>query len=325
MTPFCRVCNALAANAARYYVLEMMFGTRDQFEYFECPACGCLQISAVPGDLSAYYPAAYYSYQIEPRWKIWLKGRRLLHGIGRRSFVGARMSRRYGPDACARAVRLGKVAEDDPVLDVGGGNGAHLRPLRAAGFSNLLCVDPFIKQEVTEPGFKVRRLRLRDITGKFRLVMMHHSFEHMPDQHEVLSAASGLLADDGLLLVRIPVLGYGWRTYGVHWVELDAPRHLFLHTHASLVKLASQHGFELVEVAFDSTELEIWGSEQYRRGIALMAPESYGVNPAASIFSAEDIAGFRKRMAGLNKTGESGRAAFIFRSSALTGNGGVRG
>jgi SAM-dependent methyltransferase len=325
MAQVCRVCGGDASAAACHVVPEMMFGTREQFEYFECPACGCLQISEVPADLSAFYPAGYYSYQIEPWWKVWLKGRRLRHGIGRFSMVGAQMSRLYGPDACARAVHLGNVAEDEAILDVGGGNGAHLRPLRAAGFRSLLCVDPFVKQEVTEPGLKVRRLRIQDVTGKFRLIMMHHSFEHMPDQRDVLRAAFGLLADDGLLLVRIPVLGYGWRTYGVDWVELDAPRHLFLHTRASFEQLASRHGLEIIDVVFDSTELEIWGSEQYRRGVALMAPESYGINPAASLFSTKDIAGFRNRIAGLNKTGESGRAAFILRRSAPTGSDGIRG
>jgi SAM-dependent methyltransferase len=325
MAQHCGVCGAEASNAARHIVREMMFGTREQFEYFECPVCGCLQISNVPRDLSIFYPADYYSYQVEPWWKVWLKGRRLMHGIGMSSLVGAQMASRYGPDVCARAVRLGKIAADEAILDVGGGNGAHLRPLRAAGFRSLLCIDPFVKQDVTEPGLKIRRLRIQDVVGKFRLIMMHHSFEHMSDQHEVLRAAVSLLTDNGLLLIRIPVLGYGWRTYGVDWVELDAPRHVFLHTRASLERLANLHDLELLEVVFDSTELEIWGSEQYRQGIALTAPESYGVNPTASIFSTEDIAGFRRRIVSLNRTGESGRAAFILRRAALIKSDDARG
>jgi hypothetical protein len=309
----CRVCGADASSSASHLVPEMMFGTREEFEYFECPACGCLQISRVPENLSAHYPPGYYSYSIESRWKIWLKGQRLLHDIGRRTMFGARMSRIYGPDVCSRAVRRGAIGENDPILDVGGGNGAHLRPLRAAGFRNLLCVDPFVQQEVCEDGLAVRRMRLQDVQGRFRLIMMHHSFEHMPDPHDILSAAAERLTEDGLLLVRIPVLGYGWREYGISWIELDAPRHLFLHTRSSFEQLATRLSLEVLDVSFDSTELEIWGSEQYRRGIPHMSPESYEVDRSRSIFTAEDIIGFRRKMARLNAAGESGRAAFILR------------
>ena len=39
-----------------------MFGTREEFRYFQCSACSCLQIADIPGDLRAFYPSNYYSY-----------------------------------------------------------------------------------------------------------------------------------------------------------------------------------------------------------------------------------------------------------------------
>ena len=40
----------------------MMFGTRERFAYFECSACGCLQIETVPADMARHYPDNYYSF-----------------------------------------------------------------------------------------------------------------------------------------------------------------------------------------------------------------------------------------------------------------------
>jgi len=291
----------------------MMFGTREQFEYLECHSCGCLQIADVPADLSRHYPADYYSSEIESSFKIFLKSRRLRFDLGEMSLIGRYMSLRYGGDSCAKAIALGNVQRGDAILDVGGGAGTHLRPLRAAGFRHLLCVDPYVQHEVREPGLEIRRAQIAEVDGRFRLIMMHHSFEHMTQPHKVLATVAEKLDADGVLLVRIPVLGFGWRQYGANWIELDAPRHLYLHTRGSFELLANSHGFEVLDVTYDSTEMEIWGSEQYLRGIAHVATNSYGKNPAASIFSQEQIAEFRRQMREMNARGESGRAAFVLR------------
>ena len=42
-----------------------MFGLRDQFDYLECGAYGCLQIDGIPADLDRYYPVAYYANPLE--------------------------------------------------------------------------------------------------------------------------------------------------------------------------------------------------------------------------------------------------------------------
>jgi hypothetical protein len=143
--------------------------------------------------------------------------------------------------------------------------------------------------------------------------MMHHAFEHMPEPHRVLDDVASRLVDHGVVLVRIPVLGHGWRTYGVHWVELDAPRHLYLHSRQSFEELVRRHGFDVVDVSFDSTEMEIWGSEQYAAGVAHRSPRSHEVDPRASMFSPAQIAEYRRTIRELNDRGESGRAAFVLR------------
>ena len=57
----CRICGN-SEILKEYKVKEMMFGIRDEFSYFECGKCGCLQIASIPKDMSKYYPSNYYSY-----------------------------------------------------------------------------------------------------------------------------------------------------------------------------------------------------------------------------------------------------------------------
>jgi hypothetical protein len=85
-----------------------------------------------------------------------------------------------------------------------------------------------------------------------------------------------------------------WEEYGTDWVELDAPRHLYLHSLKSIKLLAKEEDFELVDFFCDSTELEFWGSEQYRRDIPLMSEDSFCINPSKSNFTYREISEFKK-------------------------------
>jgi hypothetical protein len=58
----CKICGNTENNNV-VIAREMMFGFRDEFKYFKCSFCGCLQIVEYPEDLSGYYPETYYSYK----------------------------------------------------------------------------------------------------------------------------------------------------------------------------------------------------------------------------------------------------------------------
>src|SRR5690349_17021613 len=60
--PTCRVCGNAAGNRT-FTAREMQFGFRDEFQYDECARCECLQIAAIPENLSKYYPKDYYSFR----------------------------------------------------------------------------------------------------------------------------------------------------------------------------------------------------------------------------------------------------------------------
>ena len=46
-----------------FKIKEVMFDFRDEFTYFECSKCGCLQITEIPRNMGKYYPSNYYSFK----------------------------------------------------------------------------------------------------------------------------------------------------------------------------------------------------------------------------------------------------------------------
>lgn len=79
------------------------------------------------------------------------------------------------------------------------------------------------------------RSRLTTLQWSLGPILFNHFLEHTPDQLETLQKVSRILADDGVCLVRIPVKTESvWKMYGVDWVQIDAPRHLFIHNGGEL-------------------------------------------------------------------------------------------
>jgi hypothetical protein len=77
--------------------------------------------------------------------------------------------------------------------------------------------------------------------------------------------------------------------------------------------LADQTGLEIIDIIYDSTEFQFWGSEQYSRNISLNDEQSYKINPTSSIFSKQEMKAYKIKANLLNqqKTGDS--SAFILR------------
>ena len=72
--------------------------------------------------------------------------------------------------------------------------------------------------------------------------------------------------------------------------------------------LAENTKFKISEIVYDSDEFQFWGSQQYLKGIPLMAENSYGRNPAKSIFSQEEIKNFKEKAHKLNSDSRGDQA-----------------
>ncbi len=316
----CRICGNAQGNR-RHEAREMMFGTQERFPYIECAACGCLQIARIPEDMSAHYPAeTYYSFADEPPASTGtgvmggIRTARDRFAVTGKGFVG-RIGLALKPADDLRALQPLPVTQASRILDVGCGAGTLLMRLFRIGYRNVTGIDPFLEADRASPdGPSLLRRTIHEVEREWDLIMFHHSFEHLPDPLATLRSVARHLAPDGVCLIRMPTTSSdAWREYGTDWVQLDAPRHLHIHSVESIGRLAERAGMVVDSVEYDSTAFQFWGSEQYRRGIPLMAPNSYAVAPDESIFSAGEIRRFARRARRLNGERRGDAAAFYLR------------
>jgi len=319
--PICRICG-YDERERPFVAFEMMFGTKEPFEYFECSICGCIQICEYPLDITRYYPRHYYAYRFRNHHKssalrVYLRKKRMrayLEGVG---ILGRLLLVLKGAPsgAIANWLKEANVKTKSRILDVGCGDGAFLAQLRALGFHNSLGIDPYLEEGViVDPLVRIERKHLTELDEDgFDFVTLHHTLEHMRDQLKVFRDIKRILKRDGHVLIRTPVKGFAWQRYGINWVQLDAPRHLYIHTENSLRRLAAMAGLTVKKVVYDSSEFMFWGSEQYVAGIPLCDPTSYSENREKSIFSPNQMEEFRRQASELNLRGMGDQACFYLR------------
>ncbi|MEW6657909.1 MAG: class I SAM-dependent methyltransferase [Thermodesulfobacteriota bacterium] len=312
----CRICHNSEDNII-YNIREMMFGFRDEFEYFQCSQCNCLQLSHFPKNILKYYPDNYYSFspvtQIATIRPFWDK-MRYNYLLFRKGVLGKYFYNKYpfdDPLFLNQIYLLQQIylTKKTRILDVGCGQGEFLYNLAKSSLKTLLGIDPFIAEDIIHnKKLKILKKDISEVGGHWDIVMFHHSFEHIPNPEETLQAVSRLLSNGGVCLLRIPIVpSFAWEHYKENWVQLDAPRHFFLHSQESIRILSEKANLTLKKIIYDSNIFQFIGSELYLRDIPLQHNHPFNIK---SMFSEADIKMYSDEAERLNKERKGDQAAF---------------
>jgi 2-polyprenyl-3-methyl-5-hydroxy-6-metoxy-1,4-benzoquinol methylase len=260
----CPVCG-FAGSTTMYPVNKAYAVSRSGFDVSdvplgvaECDRCGHLFIQPVPQSrfLKAFY-ANYMSIAKDGFYR-----------DRNREEIPSAFRRRYG----RWLGRVGDLADEGPLLDVGSGLGTFLRLAEEYGFE-VAGIEPNHEAATTlreRCGLRVHNCMLEDFENseRYAVITMWDLLEHLPDPRLALGKSRELLRPRGLLVLETPArdsfihwlakgayrISGGWikrplfRVYGVH--------HLQYFSESSLRRFLADNGFEVIEVYRDQTEVE---------------------------------------------------------------------
>lgn len=308
----CPICGVNKNNQI-FKVKEMQMGLRKEFEYVECSNCGCLFIKEIPEDIAKYYDNDYgphnhkkgLSNTIAKKFHgLYIANNPLIKFIYKNNVT---ITTSFWNSLSEKEL----INKNSSILDVGCGDGDFLKSFKEGGFKNLIGIDLFIDESIMPKDITIIQTSLEDFHPgkKFDLITSNHSFEHMDNQLLNLKCFENLLNDNGILVIRIPIKSdYFWKNYGVNWFQIDAPRHLFLHTLKSFKILCKKTNLIIEDIVFDSYENSIFNSEKYARDISVR-------DDAWNSFKLDNntMNDYKKKIEELNKSMDSDQAIFLLK------------
>lgn len=328
-SPGCDVCGSKSGRTL--CAQEQMFGLSGHFHYFQCSDCGRLRLLNPPENLGEYYPFSYYSFSAPPgvepssfsplrRWFAYRRNSAIL--FGKRGIVSVLVE--FRPNAHAARLRplislFGLSDFNARILDVGCGSGQLLRSLALVGFRRLTGIDPFLGRSSTVlPGVRLKRAAIGELDdGPYDAIMFNHSLEHMPNHAEVFTKLVDLLHPRGSCLIRMPIAPSALLDqYGSNWVELDAPRHLGIHSLASVTRVAMRAGLKVTAVKYEESDFGFWASELYLRGLTLVDPATGRFRDPRQHFRPSELREFQARAFAANENQRGGRVVLVLRRAS---------
>lgn len=244
-----------------------MFGIPGKFSIGTCSICRMLILFPKPSKkkLSSYYPSqSYYSYKGDDT-SIFKKLRSHL------------IYRFYYPTLFSKFLFLfintvpaiPKKKKDGKIMDVGCGSGETLKTLKEYGWEPYgIDIDKRAINRGKKSGLEhLYRGTYQKLSifpdGYFDVIRSYHVIEHLDNPALFLTLARKKLKKGGELIIGTPnsesIAAKLFRSY---WYNLDSPRHLFIFSHTSIVKLLTQHGFHISDMKFCSGG-GVLGSIQY--------------------------------------------------------------
>ena len=212
----------------------------NSFRFLRCNNCDALFIDPVPkNSLGKIYPPNYYSF-VEKK-------------------NGLAGSVKLLLDKLHFASVLKKIdSQAINVLDVGGGNGwllSIIKPLdRRINRTQVVDIDSNAGVAALGAGHEYYEGTIENFDSniKFHLVLLLNIIEHVEDPGSILSHISGMLAPNGVVLIKTPnTKSLDARIFRhKDWGGLHTPRHWALFNKSSFEKLLGSTNLEIKEFSY---------------------------------------------------------------------------
>jgi 2-polyprenyl-3-methyl-5-hydroxy-6-metoxy-1,4-benzoquinol methylase len=302
--PNCLLCG----TPGRPYLQDLrdrLFGVPGTWSLSDCPECGFIWLDPQPTleDIGKAYQRYYTHADEDPTDRkvprppyLRRKIRRLYRWTLRRLGVIE-----------ARDQVLGMFLQGQPrgtLLEVGCGSGARLAALARDGWQVVgQDVDPQSAQYAqARHGVSVLVGDLQDLElgeASFDCILMNHVLEHLHDPVGVLQECLRILKPGGRLVAVTPnPRSLAARTFGAHWLALDAPRHIHLFHPGALARVARLAGFTSLETFSSVAHAELLAVQSLdiqARGRTVMGEEpTWQVERQAMAFQLREAWAFRR-------------------------------
>jgi 2-polyprenyl-3-methyl-5-hydroxy-6-metoxy-1,4-benzoquinol methylase len=261
--PRCIVCNK-SDFCELFQTKDRMFNILGMFSVNKCNHCGLVFQSPQPTPqiLKKHYPKQqYYSYK---------KSITGLSGLISK-FRTYLINHYYEPSLLSTAfsaIVKGVPAiphkpkiKNAKILDVGCGSGATLELLKDLGWNVYgLEIDKNAVMAANERGLENVKIggyeKIATFPNNyFDCIRLYHVIEHVQNPCECLNLIHKKLKPGGEILLGTPninsVVG---KMFGIHWYNLDIPRHLFIFSPKTLSSVVKDQQFRKISIEFCSSD-----------------------------------------------------------------------
>ncbi len=240
VSPPCPVCGKSEYSTVLEGARDFIWRKPGQFTVARCLSCGLVATRPRPTeDALAFYYEGTYSGGDEASMEAYQKD----------SWFG-RLISAYRMRVMAKVRPLNKR---DRLLDVGCSYGGFLQAAHQASGCQTIGIDydeGSIKRAMNPDTTAYHVGHLVDAgfdPGQFTVVTFFESLEHHTEPVDALREAHRILSPGGICVVEVPDFNGLWRrVFGIHWLPMLMPQHLFHFTPKTLKKAFEAAGFEQV-------------------------------------------------------------------------------
>ena len=156
------------------------------------------------------------------------------------------------------------------LLDVGAGTGDFLLYAKKHRWKvSGVEPNPNANQLGTQKGLQLKTELAEFENERFDVITLWHVLEHLPNLKDSIRMLSGMLEEDGSLVIAVPNFkSYDAQFYKTYWAAYDVPRHLWHFSKKAIQRLFEGENMMVVKVRplwFDSLYVSLL-SEEYKTG-----------------------------------------------------------